>query len=334
MAVTEKASPKSWVYLSAPFTESCSKPVSPKSRERPPDVKTLGALLNQGKVGLTVYYPDAVRGRLIGRLDHALADDTGLYPVARRWFAHDFESLFRFYGNVDAIQSVKTKHAEILTEMALNPLAEVPIGRLFVMVQLTGPALLTLWAGDDACPKLLAKKGKTHPADSAANTVRGSFWCDSSVTNLMHCSDGRVEVERELDALGLNALLDGVVAEGRLLHRESNDEVTPAHCALRVVSDIANRMLQTTHDVDPVRFRLPESGASTETVDAGHRNLESIAFLCPDSPTEKFIEAYLNGSAPDVLNALRNLPATPWERLVVHGGVLTVDRWQERFRRG
>lgn len=171
-------------------------------------MQTLLQLLETDRLGLTVYLPECAQSRLWGNLDHAIHQATGCEPVFRRWIIHDYNSVMRFYTE-DGKDIPQTDDPQAAARKYDNlPADELQYGHLVVKLLLMGPSLLTLWRGDNAIAELLTLKGATHPAEAAKSSIRGRFWCDTAVCNLVHTSDTRTEMRRELIAVGLDAVLD------------------------------------------------------------------------------------------------------------------------------
>src|SRR5690606_2783264 len=156
---------------------------------------TIQGLISQNSASLTIYSPDALQSGLLGHLDHTIHEQTGLVPIFRQWIYHDVASITRFYGG----EVTEETHNKTIRDYDNIPLENVQYGHLVVKLFITGASLLTIWQGDNAIENLLAVKGKTHPAESPPDTVRGGLWCDNSVCNLLHCSDNQDEVLREIE---------------------------------------------------------------------------------------------------------------------------------------
>ena len=169
---------------------------------------TLKQLFERGQAGLTVYSPDGLQSRLTGNLDHFIHKMTDFEVIHRQWIHHTVHTLMPFYdANYDGKYDQEDA-ASVTQRYDAIPLETLQYGHLVVKLFLSGPSLLTLWRGEDVIPKLAALKGATHPAEANSKTVRGSFWCDNAVCNLMHSSDDAAQAERELKALQLGHLLD------------------------------------------------------------------------------------------------------------------------------
>ncbi|MFW5748372.1 MAG: nucleoside-diphosphate kinase [Chloroflexota bacterium] len=288
---------------------------------------TFNQLLEADQLGLIVYSPECAQSRLWGNLDHAIHEATGYEPVFRRWIIHDYNSVMRFYtGEADAIpqtddpQAAARKYDDI-------PADELQYGHLVVKLLLMGPSLLTLWRGDDAVAELLTLKGATHPAEATKSSIRGRFWCDTAVSNLMHTSDSRAEAHRELISVGLDTVLDQVPAALPLIPPASLPEWVVPHCAVSVVADVVDRILVANGHIQNARARLPVSGDAKETYALFDAVLSSLASRYPSSPIAPFITSYFAGGMVAVSAGLQHLPVTRWEGFIIQCGAISQDKW-------
>ena len=287
---------------------------------------TLNTFLQDGQLGLTVYSPDAAYSRLWGNLDLAIQEATGFQIAQRHWINHDVNSVRRFYGVYDQEESDPQAVAQRYEQI---PPQDLQPGHMVVRLLVSGPSLLTLWQGEDAIPTLLNLKGQTHPALADPTMLRGRFWCDTAVCNLVHSSDDIAEVKRELEAVDLRHLLDTEpqpFASMTPIERPSN---CVAHCALSIVCDVVNRVRILMPDVQPIPVLLPESGDARETVTVCTGVLEQMMADQPDEEIVAFIESYLEADVVGVTQTMENLPVTPWERFVIQCGALTREDWRE-----
>ena len=280
----------------------------------------LRELFQKEQAGLTVYSPDCAQSRLWGNLDHAIHEATGFGVVYRQWIIHDINTIMRFYNEGDEepppIQDTKAaarRYEDI-------PAEDLQYGHLVVKLFLSGPALLTIWRGDQAIETLLKLKGATHPAEAPAESIRGRFWCDNAVCNLIHTSDDYMQAERELKVVNLSHLLDEEMTPKPLINPVPPPTSYIAHSGIAVVCDLVKRMFTTTDDV-----RLPSSGDAKETQQTLVKFLQETATTRPT--VADFINAYLAGDLVTVTTMMRQMPVTKWEHFVTQCGVVSRDKW-------
>lgn len=279
--------------------------------------------LNQ-QAGLTVYSPDCAQSRLWGNLDQAIQLATGFRIVRRRWINHDINSIMRFYRGPDDEPTSEQDPDEAIRKYDSIPADRLQYGHLMVKLLMLGPSLLTIWRGDNAIPKLLSVKGKTQPAEAAAGSIRGSFWCDNGVCNLVHTSDDTAEALRELAALQLQPWLDEPVGHGLLINPSPAPGAYVAHSAIAIVCDLVNRGL-LADNAEPMAFHLPPSGDAKETNQQLTLHLHETAARHPQMAP--FIDAFLAGDLVTVTNRLKSLPVTRWEHFAIQCGAVNRDRW-------
>ncbi|MHB1646621.1 MAG: nucleoside-diphosphate kinase [bacterium] len=94
--------------------------------------------------------------------------------MGQQWFQHNDMSIIKFYQN--SIPD-NAPHLHL-------------IQKLFTYSKI----LVTFWEGEDVFNKLQKIKGASHPADAREGTIRSSFFCDNSITNLVHTSDNSEEM--------------------------------------------------------------------------------------------------------------------------------------------
>ena len=293
----------------------------------------LKQLLNQDAVTLSVYSPDCIQSRLWGNLDSRISEATGLQVGYRQWIYHDVNSVERFYsGPGEEAASPQSTESPIERARKLEdvPAEKLQSGHLVVRLLISGPSLLTIWHGDNAIQKLLALKGRTHPAQAEPHTIRGSFWCDNAVCNLIHSSDSTSEVERELKAVGLGNLLDAEPQMGRIAQAHPDVERSIAHSGIVSVCEVVNRVLEITNDMPLLEYELPQSGSARETVENLTTVLQSSALKLSSHPAAGFIEAYLRGDIVAVTAAMKQMPVTKWEHFVIQCSTLSRDRWLQQ----
>jgi nucleoside diphosphate kinase len=293
----------------------------------------LKQLLSQDTVTLSVYSPDCIQSRLWGNLDSCIAEATGLQVGYRTWIYHDVNSVERFY-RADEEESTPPQSTESPLERARKledvPAEKLQSGHLVVRLLISGPSLLTIWHGDNAIQKLLAIKGRTHPAQAEPHTIRGSFWCDNAVCNLIHSSDSTGEVEQELKAVGLAHLLDIEPQRGRLVEARAIEGKYVAHSGILIVCDVVNRVLAISNDMPLLEYELSQSGSARETTQYLTPLLQSAAAKMSGHPAAGFIEAYLRGDLVSVTEAMKQMPLTKWEHFVIQCSTLSRDKWLQQ----
>lgn len=193
-----------------------------------------------------------------------------------------------------------------------------------VKLLLQGPSLLTIWRGENAIPTLLKVKGSTQPAEAVARSIRGSFWCDNGVCNLMHTSDDTAKALRELNVLRLNCWLDEEVGQGQLIQPTPVPTTYVAHSGISIVCDVVNRVL-LADNVAPTPFNLPLSGGALETNQQLTLHLRATAARYQS--VAPFIDAFLAGDVVAVTDMLKSLPVTQWEHFVIQCGTINRERW-------
>ncbi len=287
-------------------------------------MKTLHADLQDGAIGLTVYSPDCAQSRLWGNLDHAIAQATAFSPIYRRWIHHDYNSVMRFYAEGDGEIPQTDDPEAAARKYDRIPAETLQYGHLVVKLLLAGPSLLTIWRGDDAVKRLLALKGKTHPALAGSGEIRRRFWNDNAVCNLIHSSDSIDDVAREFQVLGLSDVLD--IQSGKkpltLLEPIPLPDRYVSHSGIVVMYDVIRRMLATQGAILPAPVSLPASG------DAHATNRLFSAALADIADIKDAIAAFLKGDIVQLMAHLPTMPVTSWERFVILCGAINRDEWQ------
>jgi nucleoside diphosphate kinase len=294
---------------------------------------SIQTLFDSNQAGMTVYMPDCIRSHLAGHLDHAIQERTGFVPVYRQWIQHDYNSVMRFYTApvVDVPQS--DNPAEAARKYDNIPPDKLQPGHLLPRLLLSGPALLTIWKGDNAIAKLLSLKGATHPAEAKTDTLRGNFWCDNPVCNLLHTSDHTEDALRELDAIQSTPILDSSPQPLPLLPTQAPVQPNSiAHSAMLTLSSVIERMLYTRVDAPahPIHRKLPESGNAHAT---RRMMLDWFAGAVDylknrDNDITSLIEAFLSGDIVAVTRLCADMPVTQWELFVIQCGALSQEAWQ------
>ena len=286
----------------------------------------LRELFQQQQAGLTVYSPDCTQSRLWGNLDHTIQAATGFQVVRRQWLNHEINSILRFYrGPEDEPPPEEQDPVEAFRKYESVPAEILQSGHLMVKLLMLGPSLLTIWRGENVIPTLLKVKGQTQPAEAAAGTIRGSFWCDNGVCNLLHTSDDQAEAERELAAVKLEAWLDEEAGQAPLIAPHPAPQAQVAHSGIVSVAEVVNRVLLVMN-AEPSPLHLPASGSARETNQRLSQHLRAIA--AHHSQVAPFIEAFLAGDLVTVTNLLKSLPVTRWEHFVIQCGTANREHWQ------
>lgn len=262
---------------------------------------------------LLVFLPDAVQSRLVGPVESWLRQRSACAPIARGWFTHTDESLRRFYPE----------------------LVDAPFWSLISRAFSWGPCLATLWLGENAAQILPASKGLTHPASCSDGSVRGRFWCDNSLTNLIHVSDTPEDAAREIGVLRLAepGLFEAPLATQGLRLFGEWEPPSPRHCAIWTLCSLLMTDL-ATHGVPFTPLNLPAGESARATLSGAEAWLEALRpSLARDVAAA--VSAYLDATvAPDQLLAAleRRVPVGAWETLVLTAGVLSRPEWRQAAR--
>jgi hypothetical protein len=207
------------------------------------------------------------------------------------------------------------------------PTEDLKYGHLVAKLFLSGPSLLSFWQGENPVETLLKLKGSTHPSEAGAETIRGRFWCDNGVCNLIHVSDDPAEAERELKAVRLLHLLDKQAAQMPLFAPIPTPERYIAHSGISIVLELVNRVLLTTNRAAIPAVTVPPSGDAKETHHLFKAALQEMRETTADSATAAFIDAYLAGDLVAVTRMMKQMPGTKWEHFVVQCGAITRYKW-------
>lgn len=286
-------------------------------------------LFEQNQIGLTMYSPDALQSRLLGQLDHAIYDHTGFQVVYRQWLQHDYNSIVRFYTpSNEAVPEFKDPN-EMARKYAEIPVETLQAGHLVVRHYLSGASLLTLWQGEQALERLSKLKGRTQPAESGADTLRGRFWCDNGVCNLVHVSDNLTEAEHELKTLQLDSIFDQTAEVYPLMEVNPVPMNTIAHSGIIVVCEVVKRVLGSLKASPQFAFELPESGNARETNERLTGLLQRQVDEHLPNYLKEFIQAYLAGDIGQVSHLLKQVPVTAWEGFAIQCGAINRDTWNK-----
>lgn len=233
-------------------------------------------------------------------------------------------SILRFYHAPDDTPDNEQDPVEAVLKYDNIPAEKLQYGHLMVKLLMMGPSLITIWRGNNVVPTLLSLKGKTQPAEAAVNSIRGGFWCDNGVCNLIHTSDDIGEAERELIALKLEHWLDEEAGQGLSIQPNSVPIAYIAHSGISVVCDVVNRILLASN-IEPKPIHLPASGNAKETNQQFTLQLRETA--AKHSETTPFIDSFLAGDMINLTNMLKSLPVTRWEHFVIQCGAVNRDLW-------
>lgn len=286
---------------------------------------SLRTLFQNQQAGLTVYSPDCAQSRLWGNLDHAIHETTGFQIVRRQWINHDINSILRFYRAPDEEPPADQDPVEAIRKYDSIPADKLQYGHLMVKLLMLGPSLVTIWRGESVIPRLLNLKGKTQPAEAAEGSIRGGFWCDNGICNLMHTSDDTAEALRELAALKLDHWLDDETGQAPLMAPIPAPSDYVAHSGIAIVCDVMYRIL-IAENAEAASIHLPVSGNAKETNQQLTFHLRETATRHPQ--TTPFINAFLTGDLIAVTEMLASLPVTRWEHFVIQCGTVNRDRWK------
>lgn len=284
-------------------------------------------LFEKDQAGFTVYSPDCMQSRLWGNLDHAIHEATGFQVVHRQWIYHDYNSIMRFYTPAGEELPAEQDPQEAAQKYNNIPAENLQYGHLVVQLFISAPSLMTIWQGDKAIETLFALKGRTHPADAGAETVRGRFCCDNAVCNLLHVSDNYTEAQRELKAVNLSHVLDEEVSNLPLIDAIPLPDSYIAHSGIVILCDVLRRLLITRRTGDKITFQLPSSGDAKETQLLLKGILQDFAEKEAGSSLAQFIHAYLAGDVITVSAMLKKMPVTKWEYFVIQCGAITREKW-------
>lgn len=271
----------------------------------------LDEALSADALSLSIFLPDAVMSRLVGPVEQWLRERSGCVPIARHWLSRTDEELRRFYPDVPE---------------RYWPL----ISRAFSW----GPCLATLWFGEQAAHVIPASKGATQPARCSAATVRGRFWCDNALANLLHVSDSSSDIARELGVLRSYhpELFRGALSTQGLPTFDDGGAPTPRHsgiltlCSLVRGSLVRAQLATLAGPIPPLD--VPEGESASETMTRAETWLAEVMPRLPPVLAAA-VTAYLDGMAPErFLPALKGfVPIAEWEELVLTGGALSRSEW-------
>jgi nucleoside diphosphate kinase len=258
---------------------------------------------------LVLFSPDCLRSGLAGNLEHEISSKTGFKPS------------FRFLTRMDA----RTIEAFYAGSMA----AMVPFSHLVTRLLSADPSLCAVYPVGDQYRRLAWIKGARHPANSSDNSLRGSFWCDNSICNLLHVSDDPNEAEREFRLLAHGLDAESVRPARSLIEPRAEPWRWVEHCGILTLYRVLRRSLLMDGHLLGQEPAIPRSGSSRETFVELRAKLEELA--SSSDGVRRVVEAYLAGQGGEVAATLerRCLP-TSWEQLVIECGCTGVNEWSRR----
>lgn len=267
----------------------------------------LAELVDTGDATFSVFSPDATRSGLVRAIVAFVEESTGAAPVRSFQIRHTAGSIERFY-----IHSV-----------AGNLPYWYLVSRLFQF----GVSIGLVWVGSGVQKALLALKGNSHPAEAAGGTIRSMYWCDNAICNLIHVSDGPLNVEEELTAIGQEWLLDHHVSfppAKASIQVRGTMRAQPQHCGALMALTVAQRSLAV----------VPAN--STVTIRPMDEDARKLQELCQESllrtaeenvGLKDFIEGYLCSDLDRMRTHAKRLPANKWERFVLDCGCVGRRVW-------
>lgn len=257
-------------------------------------------------LAMCVQAPDALVSGLCRRIDRDIAARTGLRLQASVIRVHDAATIRAFY--------------------ALSGGTAGPHWPLVEALYAGRPIRITWWAGDQALVRLQAVKGRTQPADSAPDTIRGRHWCDNPVTNLIHVSDDEEMMARE------SRLLAALPA-GRPIPIDTSSR-RPWSWARHSTLPTLVRILAPVLGREPHRVLvLPRSGDAAETAQRSIRALRRLALSAPDTTAACLVAAYLEGESEPLEAFISDQRIGDWDALVLRAGLHAVGPWLHRLHR-
>jgi nucleoside-diphosphate kinase len=264
--------------------------------------------LSSRNIALLIFLPDAVASHLVGSVECWIRDRTACAPIARCWFSYTDDVLSRFYADI----------------------AGKPFWPLISRFFTAAPCLATLWYGDDAARLMPVTKGMTHPAQCSDVTVRGRFWCDNALANLVHVSDSQAELARELNILRSlqSGLFDGALSTKALPPYYDSRPPVPRHSGILTLCALVTTCLSTQGTAFS-QLDLREGESARETISRAHVWLDETRKITPTALATS-VETYLAGTADasQLILALRNIvPVSPWEELILTAGLLSRPHW-------
>jgi hypothetical protein len=161
--------------------------------------------------------------------------------------------------------------------------------------------------------------------------VRGRFWCDNALANLLHVSDSSSEVARELGVLRSYhpELFRETLSTQALPTFDDGGASTPLHSGILTLCSLVREQLATLAGPIPP-LDVPEGESASETMTRAEAWLAEVMPSLPLALAAA-VRAYLDGMAPErFIPALKGfVPIPEWEELVLTGGALSRSEWLE-----
>ena len=265
--------------------------------------------IKQSKLGMLVFSPDAIKSDLTGSIISKIKGDTGLNNTGQQWFQHEGNSIIKFYQN--SIPD-NAPHLHL-------------IQKLFTYSKV----LVTFWEGEDVFNKLQKIKGASHPADAKAGTIRSGFYCDNSITNLIHASDDADEMLREMDIMKISDIPDTIYQGPEtnvrgFKHNGGYQLLTALQQYVRPLDEIKRSIFYIPHD------DIPADMDARKTFNLVSRALKKIEAETSDDTIKVVIRCFFEGKADELDNIMLNnpgMPVEPWSRIVIQSSSVCVGKW-------
>lgn len=265
--------------------------------------------IKQSKLGMLVFSPDAIKSNLTGSIISKINKDTGLNNIGQQWFQHKDNSIIKFYQNSI---SDNAPHLHL-------------IQKLFTYSKV----LVTFWKGEDVFNKLRKIKGVSHPADAKAGTIRSGFYCDNSITNLVHASDDADEMLREMDVMKISDIRDIIYQKPEInthgfKHNGAYQLLTTLQQYVRPIDKIKRSIFHIPYNDIPVDMD------ARQTFNLVSGTLKKIESEISDDTVKTAIRCFFNSEADELDKILINNPgiaAGPWDRIVIQSSSICVGKW-------
>jgi nucleoside diphosphate kinase len=273
---------------------------------------TLKDYLDNGQLSLTVYSPETLKSMLPGHLDQFIHQRTQGVPVHRFQFKFDRRTISNFYAN-----STSTKSTFVW--QAINELFEL------------GPSMVTLWQGQNMIPELLKSKGKTHPAKADGDTIRGRYWCDSPLTNLLHSSDSESELLRELSVVNGLGYLN---KDARNVTWQPRSPLFANQIQHSGIILFCKTIVEHLNNSQNCQLLLPQP-LTDLAIDTNQCYTDFLLALLdwPQTPVyfKDIIRLFIAGN-PDVINKLsEKMNISRWDRLMISCSAASRNEWNGIF---
>jgi len=252
---------------------------------------------------LVVFTPDCLRSNLVAHLERAIAEACNLRPTQHFWVNFGEERVERLY----------------LRQMSTCAPYWSLVRRLLSGQRGLGAIYRT---GDDF-ERLTRVKGGAHPRDAHPESIRGRFWCDNHVCNLIHMSDDPECAARELEIFASDSECVASAFSGN-----SGRLPTPhvEHSGILSAADMLARHFEIRGMSVPT-FDMPANGSARETFRLASAWLREVAEI--DSRAKDFVGAYFASDLERMFVTLPSLyPTSRWMQFVMECGSRAVARWQ------